>query len=108
VACQQRKSSIVSELMRYKKVNPNICDSQKRTALWWAAKMGLVSMFLTILCTPHWIIDTTTKPEGEEYSQRNANYLVEYAADNVKFREKNGGTQSDEHPLPGRASFIFS
>jgi len=37
-ACQQGGSLIVRELMKCKQVNPNICDSQKRTALWFAAK----------------------------------------------------------------------
>ena len=32
VACHHGKSLIVRESMKFKKVNPNICDSQKRTA----------------------------------------------------------------------------
>ena len=38
VACQNGRSLVVSELLKYKKVNPNICDSQNRTALWLAIK----------------------------------------------------------------------
>ena len=107
VACQQAKLLIISELLKYKKVNPNLCDSQKRTALWIAAKMGKTSSFLSILCAPHWVIDTTTKPEGEKYSWRYACYLEEYARDTVKFQEKYGGTQSYEHPHPGNSFFLL-
>jgi len=108
VACQQRKSLIVSELLKYKKVNPNICDSQKRTALWLAAKIGRTSMFLSILCTPYWVINIITKPEGEKYSKPYANYVEEYRRDTVKFQEKYGGTLSYEHPHPGKSHSFFS
>jgi len=101
-ACQQNKSLVVSELMKYKKVNPNICDSQKRTALWFAAKRERPSTFLSVLCTPHWVIDTATKPKDEEFPQQYAEYLGEYARDSDKFLEKYGGTQSYEHPHPGK------
>jgi len=111
VACQCGNSQIVSELMKYKKVNPNICDSQKRTALWLAAKKGFPSIFLSILCTPHWVIDTATKPEDEQYPQQFAEYLGEYLSDSDKFQEKYRGTRSYEHPNPGKLSsfaLIFS
>ena len=45
-----------------------ICDSQNRTAIWFAVKRGLPSTFLSILCTPYWLLDTATKPKGEKYS----------------------------------------
>jgi len=32
-ACQNGRPFVVRELMKYKKMNPNICDSRKRTAL---------------------------------------------------------------------------
>ena len=103
VACQCGRPSIVHELMKYKKVDPNICDPQNRTALWLAAKKGKVPSFLFILCTPHWVIDTVTKPKDEEYPRQFAEYLVEYARDSDKFRVKyGGGTQSYEHPHPGK------
>ena len=102
VACQQGRLFVVSELVKYKKVNPNICDSQNRTAIWFAVKRGLPSTFLSILCTPYWLLDTATKPKGEEYPQRFAEYLGEYARDSDKFLEKYGGTQSYEHPHPGK------
>jgi len=105
-ACYSGRPLIASELMKYKKVNPNICDSQKRTALWIAAKIGKPSIFLLVLCTPHWVIDTITKPEGEKYSQPYANYIVEYTRDAVKFQEKYGGAMSYENPHPGK-SFCF-
>ena len=106
VACQQGKSSSVSELMRYKGVNPYLCDSQQRTALWWAAKKGMTSIFLSILCTPHWVIDT--KPKGENYPQPYASYLWEYARDTVKFKENYGVTQSIEHPHSSKSNlFLF-
>ena len=107
VVCQQGGSVIVSELVKYKKVNPNICDSQKRTALWIAAKGRSTSIFLSILCTPHWVVDTATKPKGEEYSRQYAEYLWEYASDSDKFQEKYRGTQSYEHPHPGKRYFNF-
>jgi len=98
----------VSELLKSKNVNPNICDSQKRTAVWWAAKMKMTSAFLSLMCTPHWVIDITTKPEGENYSHQYANYLDEYARDRFKFQEKYGGTQSYyEHPNPGKLTSLF-
>ena len=106
VACQQGKSLIVSELMKHKNVNPNLCDSQKRTTLWLAAKRGNTSLFLSVLCSPHWVIDVITKPEGKKYSQPCANYVEEYTRDTVKFQKKYGGTQSYEHPHPG-ISFFF-
>jgi len=106
-ACQSGKSLIISELLKYTQVNPNICDSQKRTALWLAAKGGYAAAFLSILCTLHWAIDTTTRPEGKEYFQQFTNYLEEYARDIVKFREKYGGTQPNEHPLPGKSKSLF-
>ena len=54
------------------------------------------------------MIDTATKPNGEEYSQQYAEYLEEYARDSDKFQEKYGGTQSYEHPHPGkRFHFCF-
>ena len=99
---------IVNELMKYKKVNPNICDSQNRTAPWLAAKRGVPSIFLSILCTPHWVIDTATKPKDEEYSRKYAEYLEEYARDSDKFQEKYGGTQSYEHPHHGKRFYLFS
>ena len=106
-ACFGGKSMIVSELVKYKKVNPNICDSQKRTALWIAAKGRSTSNFLSVLCTPHWMIDTATKPKDEEFPQQYAEYLEEYARDSDKFQEKYGGTQSYEHPHPGKRYFNF-
>ena len=66
-ACQNGRSLIVRELMRCKQINPNVSDSQKKTALWLADKKGLTSSFLSILCTPHLVIETTTKPDGNEY-----------------------------------------
>ena len=102
VTCQNGRSSVVSELLKFKKVNPNMCDSQNKTALWLAAKKGLTSAFVLILCTPHWVIDTATKPKGEEYPRRYANYLGEYVRDSDKFQKKYGGTQSYEHPHPGK------
>jgi len=67
----------------------------------------MTSIFLSVLCTPHWVIDTTTKPEGEEYPQY-ANYLEEYTRDTVKFQKKYGGTLSYEHPHPGKSFFLCS
>jgi len=106
VACQYGSVSIVSELLKYKKVNPNLCDSTKRTALWFAKEKTTLK-FLSILCTPHWVIDTTTKPEGEEYPSQYANYLVEYARDTDKFRKKYG-TQSYEPPHSRKIFRFFS
>ena len=76
---------IVNELMKYKKVNPNICDSQNRTAPWLAAKRGAFN-FLSILCTPHWVIDTAIKPKDEELLRQFANYLEEYSRDSDQFQ----------------------
>jgi len=39
---------IVNELMKYKKVNPNICDSHNRTALWLAAKKKRIDFNLSV------------------------------------------------------------
>ena len=101
-ACQHGFPSIVRELVKYKKVNPNICDSKNRTALWLAAKGRSTSNFMSVLCTPHWVIDTATKPKDEEFPQQYAEYLGEYARDSDKFQEKYGSTQSYEHPHPGK------
>jgi len=101
-ACHSGKLLKVRELMKCKQINVNICDSQKRTALWFAAKWGKSSSFLSILCTSHGVIDTTTTPEGKEYLPQYVDYLVEYAADRAKFLEKYGDTQL---PLPSKIPF---
>jgi len=89
--CQQGSSYIASELMKFKNVNPNLCDSRKRTVLWFAAKKRNMSLFLSILCTPNWVVDTATKPEDEEYPKEYTSYLKEYAKNPTKFQEKYGG-----------------
>ena len=68
----------------------------------------LTSAFLSILSTPHWVIDITTKPANQDYSQKYLNSLEEYARDRFKFQEKYGGTQSYyEHPNPGKLTSLF-
>ena len=68
----------------------------------------MTSIFLSVLCTPHWVIDTTTKPTGEEYLPQYVNYVEGYARDTIKFQEKYGGTLSYEHPHPGKPQPFFS
>jgi len=93
--------------MKYKKVNPNVCDSQKRTAVDCCQKS---IDFLVSLDSVHSSLGDWHNHEakrGKKYPQQYANYVEEYARDTVKFQKKYGGTLSYEHPNPGKSQSFF-
>jgi hypothetical protein len=95
-ACCDTRALVVRELLKHPAVNPNIADARGRTPLWMGANHKMHHIAMMILCSPFWLIDTTTMPVGETMFPRFQTTIEEYRADPAAFRQNYSVVDVDE------------